>query len=261
MTAGIVVFPGSNCDYDCHFALTKILGVSAQYLWHKDTDLSGVDLVILPGGFSYGDYLRTGAIAKFSPIMTEVERFAAHGGKVLGICNGFQILAESGLLPGALIRNQTLRFICKEIFLRVENTGTPFTRRYEQGEIIQLPIAHTDGNYYADAETLARLEGEGHIVFRYCDSAGALTDQSNPNGSLHSIAGIVNQGRNVLGLMPHPERRVDPILGSTDGAKLFASALELVMGSGAAGCPHPAERKASRVQGGHTLHHDGVAKG
>jgi phosphoribosylformylglycinamidine synthase I len=241
MTAGIVVFPGSNCDYDCHFVLTKILKVSAKYLWHKDTDLNGVDLVILPGGFSYGDYLRTGAIAKFSPIMTEVKKFAAQGGKVLGICNGFQILAESGLLPGALIRNKTLRFICKEINLRIENTNTPFTYLYSPNEIIQLPIAHTDGNYYADSETLKRLEGEGLIVFRYCDPNGELTDESNPNGSLHHIAGIINEGQNVLGLMPHPERRVDPVVGGTGGAKLFASVLGL--DSSTVKYIHPAEKK------------------
>lgn len=229
MTVGIIIFPGANCDYDCHYVLNKVLGVKARYLWHKDTDVSGLDLIILPGGFSYGDYLRTGAIAKFSPIVNEVKRFAERGGKVLGICNGFQILAETGLLPGALTRNKTLRFICRELFLRVETCDTPFTRLYSAGEVIQLPIAHTDGNYYADEETLERLEGEGRIVFRYCDAQGELTEESNPNGSLHYIAGIINEGRNVLGLMPHPERRVDPLVGGTDGARLFESVLELVV--------------------------------
>jgi phosphoribosylformylglycinamidine synthase I len=228
MTVGVIVFPGSNCDYDCYFVLNKILGVPVRYLWHKDTDISGLDLIILPGGFSYGDYLRTGAIAKFSPIVTEVKRFADNGGKVLGICNGFQTLAEAGLLPGALIRNKTLRFICREVHLRVENNNTPFTHLYQSGEVIQLPIAHTDGNYYADKDTLERLENEGRIVFRYCDTSGQLTEESNYNGSLHNIAGIINEGRNVLGLMPHPERRVDPVVGGIDGARLFESVLNLV---------------------------------
>ena len=228
MTAGIIIFPGSNCDYDCYYVLRRILGVSVRYLWHKDTDVSGLDLIILPGGFSYGDYLRTGAIAKFSPIMSEVKRFAGKGGKVLGICNGFQTLAEAGLLPGALIRNKTLRFICREIYLRVENNETPFTQLYSAGEVIQLPIAHTDGNYYADQDTVKRLEDAGRIVFRYSNPQGVLTEEYNFNGSLNYIAGIVNQGRNVLGLMPHPERRVDPAVGGTDGARLFESVLELV---------------------------------
>jgi phosphoribosylformylglycinamidine synthase len=228
MTVGIIIFPGSNCDYDCYYVLKRILGVSVRYLWHKDTDVSGLDLIILPGGFSYGDYLRTGAIAKFSPIMTEVKRFADRGGKVLGICNGFQILAETGMLPGALIRNKTLRFICREVYLRVETDQTPFTKLYVPGEVIQLPIAHTDGNYYADSDTLKELEEQGRIVFRYSDPFGNLDEEYNFNGSLNHIAGIVNQGRNILGLMPHPERRVDPIVGGIDGARLFESILELV---------------------------------
>ncbi len=228
MTAGIVIFPGSNCDYDCYFVLSKILGVEARYIWHKDTEFNDLDLVILPGGFSYGDYLRTGVLAKFSPIMTEVKRFADRGGKVLGICNGFQILCEMGLLPGALIRNKTLRFICREICLRVEDTETDFTSLYTPGEVIQMPIAHTDGNYYADQETLARLEGDGRVVFRYANLDGELSEESNPNGSLNHIAGIINDAGNVLGLMPHPERRVDPIVGGTDGSRLFESVLELV---------------------------------
>jgi len=227
MTVGIIVFPGSNCDYDCYYVLKRVLGVSVRYLWHKDTDISGLDIIILPGGFSYGDYLRTGAIAKFSPIMTEVKRFANHGGKVLGICNGFQILAETGLLPGALIRNKTLRFICREVYLRVETDQTPFTGLYVPGEVIQLPIAHTDGNYYADSKTLKELEEDGRVVLRYSDPHGYLDDEYNFNGSLNHIAGIVNEGRNILGLMPHPERRVDPIVGGTDGARLFESILEL----------------------------------
>jgi phosphoribosylformylglycinamidine synthase I len=228
MTAGVVIFPGSNCDYDCHYVLNKVLEVPTRYLWHKDTDISGLDLIILPGGFSYGDYLRTGAIAKFSPIVAEVKRFADSGGRVLGICNGFQILAETSLLPGALIRNKSLRFICREVCLRVETSDTPFTRLYAPGEVIQLPIAHTDGNYYADNQTLERLESEGRIVFRYSNDRGGLGDEFNPNGSLHHIAGIVNERRNVLGLMPHPERRVDPVVGGTDGARIFESVLELV---------------------------------
>jgi phosphoribosylformylglycinamidine synthase I len=228
VTAGIIIFPGSNCDYDCYYVLKRILGVSVRYLWHKDTDVSGLDLIVLPGGFSYGDYLRTGAIAKFSPIMSEVKRFADNGGKVLGICNGFQTLAEAGLLPGALIRNKTLRFICREVFLRVETNQTPFTRLYSTGEVIELPIAHTDGNYYADQDTLKRLEDEGRIVFRYSDPKGKLTEEYNFNGSLNYIAGIINRSRNVLGLMPHPERRVDPAVGGIDGARLFESLLEMV---------------------------------
>jgi phosphoribosylformylglycinamidine synthase I len=228
MTVGIIIFPGSNCDYDCYYVLKRVLGVPVRYLWHKDTDVSDLDLIVLPGGFSYGDYLRTGAIAKFSPIMSEVKRFADHGGKVLGICNGFQTLAEAGMLPGALIRNKTLRFICREVNLRVETNETPFTRLYSMGEVIRLPIAHTDGNYYADHETLKRLEDEGRIIFRYSDPNGDLTEEYNFNGSLNCIAGIVNEGRNVLGLMPHPERRVDPAVGGTDGARLFESVLEIV---------------------------------
>jgi phosphoribosylformylglycinamidine synthase len=225
MKFGVVVFPGSNCDHDAHYACTQIMGQEAVFLWHKEADLKGVDAVILPGGFAYGDYLRCGAIARFSPVMKEVARFAASGGTVLGICNGFQVLLEAGLLPGVLLRNSSLRFVCKYVRLRVENTGTRFTNRCAPGEVLAFPVAHGEGNYFTDRGTLDRLEGEGRIIFRYCDASGASTTESNPNGSLAGIAGIINEEGNVLGLMPHPERAVDPVLRNTDGQKLFASVI------------------------------------
>ncbi len=230
MKAGIVRFPGSNCDEDAYHAVADILGQEAVYLWHKDHDLQGVDLVILPGGFSYGDYLRAGAIARFSPIMQEVVHHARRGGLVLGICNGFQIACEAGLLPGALLRNDSLRFVSAPVALRVESIATRFTAQYHVGQVISIPVAHGDGRYTADADTLARLEGEGHVVFRYVTSSGEAADSANPNGSLRNIAGIVNAHGNVLGMMPHPERALEAALGSTDGLPLFRSILESMLG-------------------------------
>ncbi len=229
MKAGIVRFPGSNCDEDAFHAIADHLGQEAVYLWHKDHDLQDVDLVILPGGFSYGDYLRAGAIARFSPIMQEVVAFAKRGGPVLGICNGFQIACEAGLLPGALLRNASLRFVSAPVHLRVDSIATRFTSRYHIGQVISIPVAHGDGRYTADADTLARLEGEGQIVFRYVSAEGEATASANPNGSLRNIAGIVSAEGNVLGMMPHPERALDATLGSIDGVPLFASILESML--------------------------------
>jgi len=228
--AGIVRFPGSNCDEDAFHAVADILGQEAVYLWHKDHDLQGVDLVILPGGFSYGDYLRAGAIARFSPIMQEVVQHAKRGGLVLGICNGFQIACEAGLLPGALLRNNTLRFVSAPVALRVESIATTFTSQYHVGQVINIPVAHGDGRYTADGDTLARLESEGQVVFRYVTAGGEAAESANPNGSLRNIAGIVNAHGNVLGMMPHPERAMEPALGSTDGLPLFQSILESMLG-------------------------------
>ena len=228
MKFGIVTFPGSNCDYDAHRAVVEALGEEATYLWHKDHDLRGVDVVILPGGFSYGDYLRAGAIARFSPIMREVAEHARRGAPVIGICNGFQIACEAGLLEGALLRNAGLHFVSDRIRIRVENADTLFTARYEPGQVLRIPIAHGEGRYTADEATLDRLEGEGRVVFRYVSASGEPDDPSNPNGSMRSIAGIVSAAGNVLGMMPHPERAVDPVLGSTDGLGLFESLLARV---------------------------------
>jgi len=228
MKFGIVTFPGSNCDYDTFHAVVDTLGEEAVLLWHKDHDLEGSDVVILPGGFSYGDYLRPGAIARFSPIMQEVVQHADRGGPVIAICNGFQIACEAGLLPGALLRNASLKFVCAPIHLHVESTDSMFTSRYERGQSIVLPIAHGDGRYSADDETLDRLEGEGRVVFRYAPSALEAEEAYNPNGSMRDIAGILNGAGNVLGMMPHPERAVDALLGSTDGLPLFESILQRV---------------------------------
>ncbi len=228
MKFGVVTFPGSNCDYDAYRAVIDSFGEEAVYIWHKDHDLQGVDVVILPGGFSYGDYLRAGAIARFSPVMREVVAHAERGGPVLGICNGFQIACEAGLLPGALLRNASLQFISAPVYLRVENTDTLYTSAYEQGQVIRIPIAHGDGRYTADAATLATLEEQGHIVFRYVDASGAAIEEANPNGSTAAIAGIVNDAGNVLGMMPHPERALETELGSTDGRALFESILARV---------------------------------
>jgi phosphoribosylformylglycinamidine synthase subunit PurQ / glutaminase len=228
MKFGIVTFPGSNCDYDTFQAVVETLGEEAVMLWHKDHDLQGSDVVILPGGFSYGDYLRPGAIARFSPIMREVVQHADRGGPVIGICNGFQIACEAGLLPGALLRNASLKFVCAPIHLRVESNDTLFTSRYERGQRIVLPIAHGDGRYSADDDTLDRLEGEGQVVLRYAPSALEAEESYNPNGSMRDIAGIVNGAGNVLGMMPHPERAVDALLGSADGLSLFESILQRV---------------------------------
>jgi phosphoribosylformylglycinamidine synthase len=228
---GVVVFPGSNCDHDAYHAFKHVLGQEAVFLWHKEADLHDVDAVILPGGFSYGDYLRCGAIARFSPVMSEVVRFARQGGPVVGICNGFQILLEAGLLPGVLLRNESLRFVCRYVHLRVENASTRFTSRCRPGEVLSIPVAHGDGNYFADAETLRRLEGENRIVFRYCEQDGTVSDGANPNGSRLNIAGILNEEGNVLGMMPHPERASDPVLGHTDGRKILDSLLDTVLHS------------------------------
>lgn len=225
MKVGVVVFPGSNCDRDCGQAIAKVTGAEIRYLWHKTADLQGCDAIVLPGGFSYGDYLRCGAIASHSPIMQEVKAAAGKGVPVLGICNGFQILTESGLLPGVLMRNRSLNFICETVTLKLENTKTPFTRKAKAGSISRIPIAHMEGNYFADAETFKALEAEGQIVFRYCDDKGQVTDAANPNGAMGNIAGICNKAGNVLGMMPHPERVCEEILGGTDGAILFKSLL------------------------------------
>jgi len=226
MKFGIVTFPGSNCDYDTLRGVVDTLGEPAIYLWHKDRDLQGVDVVVLPGGFSYGDYLRPGAIARFSPIMNEVFAHAERGAPVLCICNGFQIACEAGLLPGALLRNQTLQFVSAPVTMRVENARTIFTSAYEQGQLVTMPVAHGDGRYTADARTLDELEGEGRIVFRYVDPTGEPSAYANPNGAARNIAGIINERGNVLGLMPHPERAMDQIIGSRDGVGLFESILE-----------------------------------
>lgn len=223
---GIVVFPGSNCDHDAHYVAETILQQDARLLWHKDGSVGDVDVVILPGGFSYGDYLRCGAIARFSPIMKDVVRFANNGGVVIGICNGFQILTEAGLLPGVLLRNESLRFICRTVPLRVETSATRFTNLCKKGEVLYIPIAHGDGNYFADDDTLRRLEDNGQVVFRYCDENGNITREANPNGSRNNIAGIINERGNVLGMMPHPERASDGVLRLTDGLKIFYSILE-----------------------------------
>lgn len=223
MRVGIVRFPGSNCDEDAYHAVVDHLGAEAVFCWHKEHDLQGADLVILPGGFSYGDYLRPGAIARFSPIMQEVIAHAKRGAPVLAICNGFQIACEAGLLPGALLRNDHLKFVCEQVHLRVVSIGTRFTSRYHVDQVITIPVAHGDGRYTADADVLARLEGEGHVVFRYVDADGRVTDEANPNGSQRNIAGVRNAAGNVLGMMPHPERAVDIKLGSADGLPLLHS--------------------------------------
>ncbi|HEY9165972.1 MAG TPA: phosphoribosylformylglycinamidine synthase subunit PurQ [Candidatus Kryptonia bacterium] len=223
---GVVVFPGSNCDRDAYNAFADVMHQDVAFLWHKDTNLNGSELVVLPGGFSYGDYLRSGAIARFSPIMNEVVKFAERGGLVLGICNGFQVLVEAGLLPGALLRNAELKFVCKQVYLRTETTNTPFSSQLKPGQILKVPIAHGDGNYYADESTLKSLEDEDRIVFRYSTSDGRITPESNPNGSIMNIAGIVNNRRNVLGMMPHPERASEQILGSASGAMVLKSVIE-----------------------------------
>jgi phosphoribosylformylglycinamidine synthase I len=223
---GVVVFPGSNCDHDAHYAAEKMMGLDTRLIWHKEGSVGDVDAVILPGGFSYGDYLRCGAIARFSPIMKDVVRFANSGGLVIGICNGFQVLTEAGLLPGVLLRNKSLLFACKYLFLRVENADTAFTNKCRSGEILEIPIAHGEGNYFTDPDTLKRLEDNRQVVFRYCDEQGNITDESNPNGSLNNIAGIINEAGNVLGMMPHPERASDPVLRHTDGSKVFESIIQ-----------------------------------
>lgn len=223
MKFGVIVFPGSNCDHDAYHVISKHVGQPVDFIWHRDTDLSGYDAVIIPGGFSYGDYLRAGALARFSPVMTSLKKFAQSGRFVLGICNGFQILCEARLLPGALIRNRDLHFICEHVFVRVETTYTPFTNELERGSVLKLPIAHAEGNYICDDETFTALKQEDRIILRYCDATGRITDGANPNGSRDNIAGICNQQRNVLGLMPHPERACEDLLGSSDGRGIFRS--------------------------------------
>ena len=223
MKFGVIVFPGSNCDHDAYHAISKHIGQPVDFIWHRQTNLDGYDAVIVPGGFSYGDYLRCGALAKFSPIMKAVKEFAAKGKFVFGICNGFQILCEAGLLPGALIRNKNLHFICDHVNLRVENNKTPYTTEIKEGAVLSIPIAHAEGNYVCDDSTFNELEENHQIVFRYCDENGEVTDEANPNGARSNIAGICNLDRNVIGMMPHPERAFEELLGSTDGRDIFRS--------------------------------------
>lgn len=221
MKVGVVVFPGSNCDHDTQRVFGEVLGQDAQFLWHKDSDLRGSEAIVIPGGFSYGDYLRTGAIARFSPVMNSVKAFAEKGGRVLGICNGFQILQEAGMLDGAMLRNQHVKFLSQRVHIRVEATNTAATKSLKPGEVMAMPIAHGDGNLYLDDESLARIEAEGRVVFRYCDATGQVTEEANVNGSRNAIAGICNPGRNVVALMPHPERASETILGSDQGRKIL----------------------------------------
>jgi phosphoribosylformylglycinamidine synthase len=226
MKFGVLVFPGSNCDHDTYHVIAELAHQPVTFLWHDSADLQGCDAILVPGGFAYGDYLRTGAIAHFSPVMQSVKKFAADGGPVLGICNGFQILCESGLLPGALLRNAGLKYICKQVHLRTESVNSPFTHTLKKGEVLKIPIGHMEGNYFCDTSTLDTLRSDDRIVFRYSTPEGAITPDANPNGSLDNIAGILNEGRNVLGMMPHPDRSSEALLGSADGWKIFSSLLE-----------------------------------
>ncbi len=228
MKFAVVVFPGSNCDHDAYYAASHVLGQRVDLIWHKDTDLKGADAVILPGGFAHGDYLRTGAMARFSPIMREVQSFASRGGPVLGICNGFQILLEAGLLPGAMLRNRNLKFLCQHVYVRVEQTDTPFTSASHRGQVLRLPIAHGEGNYFAEPDVIARLEANRQVIFRYTNADGDVTSDGNPNGSAASIAGLCNEARNVVGLMPHPERACEPALGSADGLVILESVVQSI---------------------------------
>jgi phosphoribosylformylglycinamidine synthase len=224
-TFGVIVFPGSNCDHDAYHAMAHVMNAETKFLWHKDTDLSDIDFLLIPGGFSYGDYLRSGAIARFSPIMQSVIEFAEKGGPVLGICNGFQILLEAGLLPGAMLHNKDLRFICKQTYLRCETSDTLFTRNIKEGQVLQIPVAHGEGNYFTDEDQLKELQDNDQIVFRYSDSQGNVTEDVNFNGSVDNIAGICNSQCNILGMMPHPERAVEELIGSDDGKLIFESVL------------------------------------
>jgi phosphoribosylformylglycinamidine synthase subunit PurQ / glutaminase len=228
MKFGVIIFPGSNCDRDAYWTVEHVLNQRAAYLWHESHDLENCDAVIVPGGFAYGDYLRTGAIAKFSPVMESVRKFSASGGLVLGICNGFQILCESGLLPGALMRNVGLKYVCKPVQVRVENANTPFTNACTQGEVLTIPIGHMEGNYFCDAATLDQLQRENRVVFRYSTPDGEVTSAANPNGSLDNIAGICSPGGNVVGMMPHPERSAEPELGCSEGLKVFQSMVSVL---------------------------------
>jgi len=230
MLFAVVVFPGSNCDHDCHYVIEKCINKKVEYVWYEEKDLSGIDCVILPGGFSYGDYLRAGAIARFSPVMEAIKEFAAKGGLILGICNGFQILVEAGLLPGAMMRNKNLKFICEFTYIRVENPKTPFTCLMKKGEVLKIPIAHIDGNYFADEKSLKEMKENNQIIFRYSSKEGIVSLDYNPNGSVENIAGICNKNKNVLGMMPHPERCCEAILGSEDGKKLFSSIIAYLSG-------------------------------
>jgi phosphoribosylformylglycinamidine synthase len=232
MRFAIVVFPGSNCDQDAYHAATAVLGQTAEIVWHKDTDLKGADVVILPGGFAHGDYLRTGAMARFSPIMGAVRAFAERGGPVLGICNGFQILLEAGLLPGAMLRNRGLKYVCEHVHVRVEQTDTPFTCAARPGQVLRIPIGHGEGNYFAPPDVLQKLEANRQIVLRYTTSGGELDDVANPNGSVHAIAGLCSEGRNVVGMMPHPERACERPLGSADGLVILESVVKAFAGGG-----------------------------
>ncbi len=226
MKVAVIVFPGSNCDHDLYTAFRKVLNVETEFVWHKETNLSQYDIIGLPGGFSYGDYLRCGAIARFSPVLKEVVSQAKNGTKIIGICNGFQILTESGLLPGALIKNLSQKFVCKTVTLKVENTNTRFTHMCEEGDVISVPIAHGEGNYFCDQDTLNRLNDNNQVVFRYCSDDGSVSQDSNPNGSIENIAGIVNMDGNILGMMPHPERCCEEILGNDDGLKILTSMIQ-----------------------------------
>ena len=232
MKFAVIEFPGSNCDHDAYHATKHVLGQQAEFVWHKDADLGGADVVVLPGGFSFGDYLRTGAIARFSPVMARVREFADAGGPVIGICNGFQVLLEAGLLEGALLRNRDLKFLCEHVHVRVERTDTPFTVGAVAGQVLRVPIAHGEGNFHASPETVAALEANRQVIFRYCAEDGELSDTSNPNGSTSAIAGICNAGRNVVGLMPHPERACESMLGSTDGRVIFESVISSIAATG-----------------------------
>lgn len=228
MKIGVIVFPGSNCDHDAYHAMKHVMGVDTTFIWHKETDLGNVDLLLIPGGFSYGDYLRSGAIARFSPVMREVIKFAGSGGLVMGICNGFQVLLEAGLLPGTMMHNEHLRFSCKQTWLRCESPDSPFTNKIGKDNLLKIPIAHGEGNYYTDSRNLEALKDNDQILFRYADAAGSITPAANPNGSVYNIAGICNKARNVMGMMPHPERAVESAIGSDHGRVIFESVMSSI---------------------------------